>query len=97
MRVALFLVPAGLFTASLSSIVRHADTLFYAAELQLPKSDAEFKDAILVQLTIATATLDYDSIIIEALGRGRYCPRRNLPQCRAARRFLAATGYREAF
>lgn len=66
-RVTLFLVSAGLFAASLSSIARHADTLFYAAELQLPKSDAEFKDAILVQLTIATATLDYDSIIIEAL------------------------------
>ncbi|MBK8177023.1 MAG: hypothetical protein IPK66_17715 [Rhodospirillales bacterium] len=66
-RVALFLFSAGLFVTSLGGIVRHADTLFYAAELQLPKSDAEFKDAILVQLAIATATLDYDSIILQAL------------------------------
>jgi hypothetical protein len=66
-RVALFLVSAGLFAASLGGIARHADTLFYAAELQVPKSDAEFRDAILVQLAIATATLDYDSIILAAL------------------------------
>jgi len=66
-RIVLFLLSTGLFITSLGGIVRHVDSLFYATEMQLPRSDAELKDAVLIQLAIATATLDYDSIILQAL------------------------------
>lgn len=66
-RIALFLVSAALFVSSLSAVVRHADTLFYLGEMQLPQSDQEVEKTVAVQVAKAIATLDFDSIIRQAL------------------------------
>lgn len=45
-RIALFIVSAALFVSSLSAVVRHADTLFYLGEMQLPQSDQEVEKTV---------------------------------------------------
>lgn len=66
-RVALFLLSAGLFVVSLGGVVRHADTLFYLGEMQLPESDRDVEKTVGAELAKAIVTLDFDAIILEAL------------------------------
>lgn len=66
-RVWLFLLSAGLFVASLGGIARHSDSLFYMGEMRLPESDREVEKTVAAQVAKAIATLDFDSIVLQAL------------------------------
>lgn len=66
-RVVLFLLSAGLLSVSLGGISRSFDLVLHAGDLHLPESDQAFEKTVGVQLAKATATLDYDAIILEAL------------------------------
>lgn len=65
--MALFLLSAGLLSVSVGGISRSFDLILHAGALQLPENDQAFEKTVAIQLAKATATLDYDAIILEAL------------------------------
>ena len=66
-RAMLFLLSAWLFVVSLGGVARHADTLFYLGEMQLPSSDRDVEQTVIAEVAKAIATLGFDSIILHAL------------------------------
>lgn len=66
-RVALLALSIGLLTASINGLAHSVDLILHAGALQLPDSDQELEKTVMVQVAKATATLDFDSIILEAL------------------------------
>lgn len=66
-RIAVFLLSAGLLAVSVSGIARSLDVILHAGALRLPASDQAFEKTVMAQVVKATATLDFDSIILEAL------------------------------
>lgn len=66
-RIGLFLLSAGLLASSLGGIARSLDHILYAGALQLPPSDQKLEKTITAELAKAVTTLNFDSIILEAL------------------------------